>query len=69
MIQSFGGRKFWRNNSWQKLADNILANAQDYKALCFHAQYETTHCKNDLVMFTIFSITTLVVNILLSDGH
>ena len=28
MIQNFGGRKLWRNSSLQKLADNILANAQ-----------------------------------------
>ena len=40
-IQNFGGRKFWRNNLCQKLADNILANARDYKALHFYAQYET----------------------------
>ena len=26
-IQNFGERKFWRNSSYQKLADNILANA------------------------------------------
>ena len=42
MIQNFGGRKFWRNDSLQKLADNILANAQDNKSLNFHAQYEIT---------------------------
>ena len=26
-IQNLGGRKFWQNGSYQKLVDNILANA------------------------------------------
>ena len=43
-IQNFGGRKFWRNDSWQKLADNILANAQNYKALNFQAQLSNHVC-------------------------
>ena len=28
-IQNFGGRKFWRNGSQQRLADKILANEQN----------------------------------------
>ena len=28
MIQNFGGRKFWQNNS-QKIGRNVLANAQN----------------------------------------
>ena len=31
MIQNFGGRKLWWNSSHQRLADNILANAQNYQ--------------------------------------
>ena len=30
-IQNFGERKFWWNNSHQKLADNILKNAQNFQ--------------------------------------
>ena len=29
MIQNFGGRKLWKSSSHQKLADNILVNAQN----------------------------------------
>ena len=31
-IQNFGGRKFWQNSSWQKLAGNILTNAQNFQS-------------------------------------
>ena len=30
-IQNFGGRKFWRNSSHQKLADNILVNVRNFQ--------------------------------------
>ena len=30
-IQNFGGRKFWRNSSHQKLADIILVDAQNFQ--------------------------------------
>ena len=30
-MQNFGGRKFWWNISHQKLADNILLNAQNFQ--------------------------------------
>ena len=29
-IQNFGGMKFWQNSLHLKLADTILANAQNY---------------------------------------
>ena len=31
MIQNIGGRKFWQNSSYQKLADNILVDAQNFQ--------------------------------------
>jgi len=46
MLQKFGGRKFWQNSLQQKLANNILVNAQN--------QVEIT--KYSLVTHKIISI-------------
>ena len=43
MIQNFEGRKFWWNSLHQKLAENILANAQNCQTI-YNNNYVLTFC-------------------------
>jgi len=47
-IQNFGERKFWWNSSRQKLANNILANAQNQVEITKHSlvTHEITCCRD-----------------------
>jgi len=50
-IQNFGARNFWQNSSQQKLANNILANAQNWVNITKHSLIIYAHeiiCHRDI---------------------